>query len=284
MADNIPVVEKYERWLDWKGSFDIALTVCDGTPTDQQKVGLLFTSVGTETQKNIKLLGLPPMHSGGWEGDEYNTLSRGLNNFFRGMVDETVDFARYHDAEQAPNEDIHRYTMRLRELALGINVNPASFAFRHQLLKGMRNRELAAKAADDNIPLGELIPIAAQKEQREASEAKQKVSEPCQTKSTVQTEFAAVAEYKKIQGFKRPAPRDSKEPQSKSRSCRYCGGRPHTSKKRCPAYNKTCRGCGKPNHFEKVCEAKKADPKVNVLNSGDAETEPQVLNQSFLSM
>lgn len=289
LPDNIPVVEKYERWLDWKSAFDIALTVCDGTPTEQQKAALLYTSVGTETQKTINLLKLPPMHNGGWDaGNEYGILSSGLNTFFRGMVDETVDYARFHDAKQNQTEDIHRYTMRLRELAVGINISPGSFAFRHQLLKGMRNRELAAKAADDNIPLGELIPIAARKEQREANEAKQKLIDPWQTNVTKQAEVAAVGEYRKGQpSLKRRAQRDAEgEAPSKGKQCRYCGGRQHANKKSCPAFGKACLECGKQNHFAKVCEGKKRAPKVNALDSASTsnDAEPQVRGDDRLFM
>lgn len=286
LAENIPVAEKYERWLDWKEGFDVALTVCEGNPSEQQKVGLLFTSVGAETQRTIRILGLPPTHAGGWSnGNEYESLSRGLNNYFRGMVDEAVDYARFHDAKQGLSEDIHRYTMRLRELAAGINVAPSSFGFRHQLLKGMRNRELAAEATDDNIPLGELIPIAARKEQREASEAKQKPEEAWRAFDPKRAEVAAVAESKRFYTStkrKLPREREDDQPAGKSKQCRYCGGHQHTNKKSCPAYGKSCRDCGKPNHFAKVCEAKKKGAKVNAVGSEEGETETQVRKENFL--
>lgn len=158
------------RKLDRKSVFDVALSVCNAMPSEQQKASLLYTCYGPETQKVIKLLSLPSMHSGGWIANEYQELSIGLNNFFRGMVDESVDYSRFHDAKQGENEDIHKYTLRLRGLATCIDVSPALFAFRHQLLKGMRNREFAIKASDDNIPLRELIQISARKEQRELDE------------------------------------------------------------------------------------------------------------------
>lgn len=37
LPENIPVAETYEKWLDWKGVFDVALSVCDARPTEQQK-------------------------------------------------------------------------------------------------------------------------------------------------------------------------------------------------------------------------------------------------------
>ena len=39
------------------------------------------------------------------------------------------------------------------------------------------------------------------------------------------------------------------------RQCRYCG-RIHVPRQ-CPAYGKTCAGCGKTVHFRKVCQSKR---------------------------
>lgn len=208
LPEDIPVAEKYERWLDWKTAFDVALSVCGGHQTQMQKVGLLFTSVGPETQRTIRLLGLPPMHNDpNAIGREYEELSRGLNVFFRGMVDEAIDYTRFHEAKQEQGEGIHKFTLRLRGLAVCINIAPSSFGFRHQLLKGMRDRGLAEKASDDNIPLSELIQIAARKEQREPVDTVKKPSS-WQTLDTTQPVVAAISGRKREKSgrpFKRAA-------------------------------------------------------------------------------
>lgn len=51
----------------------------------------------------------------------------------------------------------------------------------------------------------------------------------------------------------KPAPRKVK--------CTYCGYEHQRGK--CPAYGQTCRGCGRKNHFEKVCPRKKVDTIVS---------------------
>ena len=61
--------------------------------------------------------------------------------------------------------------------------------------------------------------------------------------------------------------RDRNTTFGESRNCRNCGkGYPHPGgKTSCPAYGKSCRGCGKQNHFEAVCRSKnpnkRNDPK-----------------------
>ena len=67
----------------------------------------------------------------------------------------------------------------------------------------------------------------------------------------------------------------SDKPVNKTEQCSYCGNRGHgkfapleTRKKLCPAYNKKCKTCGKPNHFDVVCKSadksqQKADGKAD---------------------
>ena len=56
-----------------------------------------------------------------------------------------------------------------------------------------------------------------------------------------------------------------------SQACRYCGGKRHKERQQCPAYGKTCRNCGKPNHFQSVCRAQpsKQVHVVTTEQSGD---------------
>ena len=38
--------------------------------------------------------------------------------------------------------------------------------------------------------------------------------------------------------------------------CKYCGNKHIRDKDKCPAYGKSCKGCGKKNHFAKMCKNK----------------------------
>lgn len=278
LAENIPAAEKYERWRDWKSVFDVAISITEANYSSKQKAGLLYTSVGHETQKIIQLLKLPPQHVGYLEsGREYEELSRGLNDYFRGMVDESVDHNRFYDAKQAPKESVHDFTFRLRTLAIAIGVDPATFTFKLQFLKGMRNRELAIKSGDENTPLRSVIQAAARREQREAIEATSKQG------FFRETEYAApvvarVQEAKKPQSFKRFKGLSSDRQQAKGKACYYCGGRQHQSKKECPAYGKSCNGCGRPNHFEKVCQQGQKAKTVSNVESDANQSASNVRN------
>lgn len=168
---------KYDRWCKWKAAFDVALSICDGEPTDQQKVGLLFTYVGDEVRDVISMLHLPPMHGERTlAGAQYTELSAGLNDYFRALVDESTDYARYTSRKQLPGESVHDFAVKLRDLAASVSVGHETVAFRHQFLSGLSNRVLAKKATEEGtarMPISEVIQQAGRIEQaQEAEEAK----------------------------------------------------------------------------------------------------------------
>ena len=76
---------------------------------------------------------------------------------------------------------------------------------------------------------------------------------------------------------------------SKKKECRYCGERHPWSKSKCPAYGKKCTGCGKLNHFQKVCQSSK-NKSVNALDEDDdcfsegTESEREKMNSAVASI
>ena len=59
--------------------------------------------------------------------------------------------------------------------------------------------------------------------------------------------------------------------------CRYCGG--IHAPRQCPAYGKTCVGCGKMGHFKKVCQSRRERAmneleveEVQEVSKGETET------------
>jgi len=55
-------------------------------------------------------------------------------------------------------------------------------------------------------------------------------------------------------------------------SRKYCGGKRKPSRNKCPAYGKTCRKCGKPNHFHTVClRGKVGTRQISVVEELESE-------------
>lgn len=171
--------EKYERWLKWKTTFDVALSICDGIPSDHQKTGLLYTYVGDEVREVINMLGLPPMHGGrSFHRGDYIELSSGLNDYFRTLVDESTDFARYSARRQQPGESVHEFAIKLRDLAHRVKIAHESIGFRHQFLSGLTNRTLAKKATEEGMSIGSTIEQAGRIEQAVEAEEPRRWMEP----------------------------------------------------------------------------------------------------------
>lgn len=247
--------EKYERWLKWKTTFDIALSICEGTPSDAQKTGLLHTYVGDEVRDIITMLSLPPMHgSRVYRHGDYTELSMGLNEYFRTLVDETTDFARYNARKQLQRESVHQYAMKLRDLALRVNVGHDSIAFRHQFLAGLANRQLAKKSTEDGTPLNEILRQAGRIEQS----AEMEEEKPWQNSGNQMAGVSALSESKgwkensQRAGFKRYASK-GRDKQSKWKKCATCGRRSHDAGRVCPAAGKICLNCGRSDHFAVTC-------------------------------
>lgn len=135
-------------------------------------------------------------------------------------------------------------------LVLGV----ASEGTRRRLL---RERELTLQTATEICRLAEL------------TERHIRVMAP-----PVQTDNVNAADRQsERRAFQRKTPPAEREPQW---SCKYCGGGHKRGREQCPAYGKTCRICGIPNHFAKVCQAgSRSDKikKVNLLEDDDQRKE-----------
>lgn len=264
--------EKYERWLKWKTTFDIALSICDGVPSDRQKTGLLYTYVGDDVRDIIGMLSLPPMHNGRpcREG-EYTELSKGLNRYFRTLVDATTDYARFTARKQLPNESVHQFAIKLRDLGLRVEVAHESIGFRHQFMSGLANRTLAKKATEEGLSIGGVIQQAGRMEQAAEAESNRQWAEPSFHQATVAA-MSAKKEWTKSQpsrGSKRSFSGRDASSSRKQKQCGKCARRPHEEGQTCPAVGKSCLNCGGENHFAAVCSKKTG---VNVIG-GSRKTE-----------
>ena len=68
-----------------------------------------------------------------------------------------------------------------------------------------------------------------------------------------------VQAVKKIEGRskRRELPQDKQPKSGKVMvDCKYCGLSHEKGKNKCPAFGKTCRSCGKKNHYAKVCNSR----------------------------
>ena len=57
-----------------------------------------------------------------------------------------------------------------------------------------------------------------------------------------------------------------------SQACGCCGGKRHKERQQCPAYRKSCRNCGKPNHFQSVCR-QQPSKQVHVVTTEQSDDD-----------
>lgn len=257
-ANDIKQSEKYERWLKWKTTFDVALSICDGIPSDHQKTGLLYTYVGDEVREVIGMLELPPMHGersfcrGG-----YIELSSGLNDYFRTLVDESTDFARYSARKQQPGESVHEFAIKLRDLARRVKIAHESIGFRHQFLSGLANRSLATKATEEGMTIGKTIEQAGRIEQALEAEEPRRWMESSHGEASVSIISSKKNWVKKAaagRAWKRSGAGNGGSFRAKWKQCGTCGRRPHEAGMTCPAVGKSCMNCNGSGHFAAVCK------------------------------
>ena len=74
-------------------------------------------------------------------------------------------------------------------------------------------------------------------------------------------------------------------PSQKGEICFRCGNQPHQPRQRCGAYGKTCKGCGKKDDFDIVCQSKKnmgGGAGLQVQNSNELNTLQDCIARSPL--
>lgn len=205
------------------------------------------------------MLELPPLHGGRrCKKGEYAELSVGLNDYFRSLVDEAMDYARYTTRKQLESETVHEFALKLQDLAARVNVTRDSIAYRHQFLSGLRDREFAKKAMVDGMQMRQILQQAGRMEQAAGAEGVKPWSEEPQRQAVV---MAVESKPRKFGGDgkfgkKRPGQGRSDQAAAKWRKCGTCGRREHPSGEPCPALGKRCLSCGTMGHFASVCSGR----------------------------
>ena len=244
-----------QRWKTWTKRFEtyiIALDIKD----DKQKRALFLYQAGQETQEIFDTLTDT--------GDDYKTAKEKLDNYF--LPKKNVDFEtfKFRQTTQKTDETIDQFITRLRKLALHCEFHDLDKELKATLIQNCSSKRLRRFALrEEDVTLEKIL---AKARALEASESQATGMERSQASPT-----EVIQHVRKSTNFRRQPRKPTVKQQTKEGTCRQCGYTwPHTASP-CPAKGKTCRRCGKPNHFAKMCRSKPTNqPPSNAQNTKGA--------------
>ena len=167
----------------------------------------------------------------------------------------------FHNTEQQTHETIDQYLIKLRQLS-----EPCQFGtledemVRDRLVLGCkdsaaRTRLFREKSCDLKKAIESLRISEATSEQLKKIEG-DGIQEPV---NFMEKQGTKKPPWQKRPGIPKKRSGNTTGRQFKEeRECIYCGGQHQFNKNKCPAFGKTCRKCGKPNHFSSVCFQKES--------------------------
>ncbi len=203
-----------------------------------------------------------PIRSGEDENPFEKAVNTALTNYFTPKNNREYEVYVFRKAKQESDENISAFHTRLRRLAMTCEFADTDREIKTQIVQNCLSHKLRMKALQNSdLTLTQLLDagkaMEMSKSQAENIEGKQDVNKLSRTN-------ARRPGYMSNSGISR----DRNNAPGASRKCRNCGkGYPHPGgKTSCPVYGKSCRGCGKQNHFEAVCRSKNPN-KRNELNN-----------------
>jgi len=151
----------------------------------------------------------------------------------------------FHSAQQQQNETVDQYIIRLRHLASNCKFGTLHDGMlRDRLVLGCRDKGARARLfREKECALTKAL------ESLQISEA---THEQLKDIEGEESSIPVSAVYHK-RNAKKGVQFNTRVP-----ACKYCGGKHEPARIKCPAYGKTCRNCGKANHFHTVCLQGKA--------------------------
>jgi len=174
---------------------------------------------------------------------------------------QTAPYERYlfHSAQQQQNETIDQYIICLQHLASNCKFGTLhDEILRDRLVLGCRDKGARARLF------------------REKECSLKKALESLQISEAIHEQL------KDIGGEENPIPVSAVYHKRSAKkgvqfithipACKYCGGKHKPARTKCPAYGKTCRNCGKANHFYIVCLQGKINAKqISVVQESQFE-------------
>lgn len=229
--------------------------------TEQEKIAVLQCALGEDCFKRFSNFPLS-------EDDRStsNNLINAIERFIVPAHNRRYERAMFNTMVQNDTETIDEYVNRMKEAIKSCEYNCSACNqdlsdefLLDRLCISIRNIKLREKLYDDQritlqdainkVKSGELTQKQLKELTKEKSEEINRLSKDQYKRNADRRSNNSTYNNNRAQSKHR----SNRRPSSPKVNCHYCGGEQHNNKDECPAYGKTCRKCGKLNHFDKVC-------------------------------
>ena len=247
MAENIRLPEPVKQPSDWKKfktAFQFYLTASEKEKKSEQvKIALLINCIGEDHIETYNTFEIDLTSA------KLTDVITKFESHFEPLVNVVYERYCFRTRKQQEGESIEKYLTALKTLALSCNYTDKDDQIRDTLVCGTRDPASVEKLLrEPKLTLKTAEQFLRAKELSE-DQAKQINAGTTNSHKVLSSDLVV-----KSQEFRRELPRDVV---SSKRLCIRCNLR--HAYRNCPAFGKKCTYCDKMNHFEVVCQSKKAD-------------------------
>lgn len=247
----------WERFIDQWNNYEIAMELQN--QSSERRAAIFLTCVGGEAMDKFRKFDLSDA-----DRKKIDKVITAFSTYCIGEVNESCERYHFYKRSQESDERFDDFVGDLRRLARTCAFGQITDSMiRDRIMMGIYDDSTRQKLLQVNkLTLKKAIDIC-----RTCEMAGRKMKEIASSDGeAIQSATAKVKDRTPRQHRHHDSKSGSKarvQQQDKSvggahsgssiRKCRYCGH--HHEKKACPAFGKTCKACGKRNHFESVCRS-----------------------------
>lgn len=284
---DVPSNRLWEEWRKYLENFEIAASLHPNQEPDKL-AKILFLAVGEDLQGIIRAARLRPNLEG---PDCYRVFIKNIDTHLRSMTDTTTEHETFLAMRQDVGESPAAFHARLVDRArlCGYGQGDEDRFVRSQLIKGLRDREIAKSARLFNYDTNFIVQAATR------SEAYEPVAGPSNADTVLAVDHEANLQREgRKRSFNQESERNSGRQgvsyrgtstrnnrggsqrgfgHGKRFRCSRCDRWRHENPQQCPAIRAKCFECGATGHFAATCRRK---GRVSTPKNEEGMSEVQV--------
>ena len=235
-----------QRWKAWKRRFTTYLSAMAITD-DTQKRALLLYQAGPETQDIFETL---PDRG---DAKDFAKAMEKLDTYFSPKGNADYEIFKFRTAIQSPEETVDQFATRLRKLAQTCDFQDVDREIKSAIIQHCTSKRLRRFAfLETELSLSALLAKARAFEISEQQATGIETEALSRQTLDIGDQETAHSLTRRVPPRRQPSKQShhsSQREKRQSSTCGLCGGQwPHRNAP-CPAQGKTCRKCGKMNHF-----------------------------------